>query len=49
MKLHKYSEEQLIKAVKNSTSMRQVLQKLYVIAYGGNYDVFRKAIKYFIS
>ena len=47
MKLHKYSAEQLKIAVENSTSMRQVLQKLNVAAYGGNYDVLRKAIKYF--
>ena len=47
MKLHKYSEEDLRDAVRNSTSMRQVLQKLHVAAYGGNYDVLRKAIAYF--
>ena len=47
MKLHKYSAEQLKIAVEISTSMRQVLQKLNVAAYGGNYDVLRKAIKYF--
>jgi 5-methylcytosine-specific restriction endonuclease McrA len=47
MKLHKYSEEQLRVAVKSSTSLRQVLQKLNVAPYGGNYDVLRKAIKYF--
>ncbi len=47
MKLHKYSEEQLREAVKSSTSKRQVLQKLNVAPYGGNYDVLRKSIKYF--
>ena len=47
MKLRKYSEEQLRKAVKNTTSMRQVLQTLNVAPYGGNYDVLRKAIRYF--
>ena len=47
MKLHKYTEEQLRSAVKTSTSMRQVLQQLNVAAYGGNYDVLRKAIKHF--
>ena len=47
MKLHKYSEEQLIEAVKSSSSMRQVLQKLGVAPYGGNYDVLRKAIRFF--
>ena len=47
MKLHKYSEEQLIEAIKTSSSMRKTLQKLDVAAYGGNYDVLRKAIKHF--
>ena len=47
MKLRKYSEEQLRKAAKNATSMRQVLQTLNVAPYGGNYDVLRKAIRYF--
>jgi hypothetical protein len=46
MKLHKYSKEQLIDAVNTSTSMRQVLLKLNVSPYGGNYDVLRKAIKH---
>jgi hypothetical protein len=47
MKLHKYTLEQLIDAVKISTSMRQVLLTLGVAPYGGNYDVLRKAIKHF--
>ena len=47
MKLHKYSEKQLIAAVKDSSSMRQVLQILGVAPYGGNYDVLRKAIKFY--
>lgn len=47
MKLYKYTKEQLIDAVKQSTSMRQVLQQLNVAAYGGNYDVLKRAIKYF--
>ena len=47
MKLHKYTEEQLKEAVKKSTSYRQVLQRLGVSPYGGNYDVLRKALKYF--
>ena len=47
MKLHKYSIEQLTDAVKSAKSMRQVLIKLNVAAYGGNYDVLRKAIKHF--
>jgi hypothetical protein len=47
MKLHKYSEEQLIEAVKHSTSLRQVLKRLNVAPYGGNYDVLRKALNHF--
>ena len=47
MKLHKYTETQLREAVKTSTSMRQVLQQLNVAAFGGNYDVLRKAIKHY--
>ena len=47
MKLYKYTKQQLEEAVKVSTSMRQVLQLLNVAAYGGNYDVLRKAIKHF--
>ena len=46
MKLHKYTEDQLISAVKNATSMRQVLITLNVAPYGGNYDVLRKALDY---
>jgi len=47
MKLHKYTQSDLIEAVKNSTSKRQVLLRLGVNPYGGNYDVLRKAIKHF--
>ena len=47
MKLHKYSLKELIAAVNNSTSMRQVLIKLNVAPYGGNYDVLRRAIKHY--
>jgi len=47
MKLHKYTPEQLKSAIKSSTSMRQVLIKVNVEPYGGNYDVLRKAIKHF--
>jgi len=47
MKLHKYTVKQLREAVKSSTSMRQVLQQLNVAAYGGNYDVLKKALKHF--
>ena len=47
MKLHKYTNEQLIEAVRTSTSMRQVLRALGVAPYGGNYDVLRKALRHF--
>ena len=47
MKLRKYTERQLAKAVKNSSSLAQTLNKLGVAPYGGNYEVLRKAIKYF--
>ena len=47
MKLRKYSAMQLKLAVKTATSLRQVLQKLNVAPYGGNYDVLKKAIRHF--
>jgi len=47
MKLHKYTESELINAVSISTSMRQTLVNLNVAPFGGNYDVLRKAIKRF--
>jgi len=47
MKLHKYTLEQLQKAVSESVSMRQVLQKLNIKAAGGNYNTLKKAITHF--
>lgn len=47
MKLYKYNEQQLKEAAKTSYSYRQVLIKLGVKPAGGNYDVLRKAVKYF--
>jgi hypothetical protein len=47
MRLHKYNEKQLRDAIATSTSIRQTLIKLGVAPYGGNYDVFRKAVKHF--
>jgi hypothetical protein len=47
MKLLKYTENQLKDAVKNSVSNRQVLQRLNIIAAGGNYHTLKKAIKFF--
>ena len=47
MKLRKYDQSQLREAVKNSTSLRQVLEALGVAPYGGNYEVLRRAIHHF--
>lgn len=47
MNLHKYTIEELREAVKTSYSIRQALMKLNVKPMGGNYDVFRKAVKHF--
>ena len=47
MKLFKYTEKQLREAIKHSSSLRQVLLKLKVAPYGGNYDVLKKAINHF--
>jgi hypothetical protein len=47
MKLRKYDQRQLEDAVKKSTSLRQVLEILGVAPYGGNYEVLRRAIRYF--
>ncbi|MGA9993876.1 MAG: HNH endonuclease signature motif containing protein, partial [Pyrinomonadaceae bacterium] len=47
MKLRKYTERQLAKAIKTSTSLAQTLDKLGVAPYGGNYQVLRRAIDHF--
>jgi hypothetical protein len=47
MKLRKYNQLQLEEAVRNSTSLRQVLEVLGVAPYGGNYEALKKAISYF--
>jgi len=47
MKLYKYTLAQLQSAVRESYSLRQVLIKLDVAAYGGNYAVLKKAIKFY--
>jgi len=47
MKLRKYSESQLRKAITDSTSLAQTLRTLGVAPYGGNYHVLRRAIKHF--
>ncbi len=41
----KYTEEQFIDAVKTSTSIRQVLNKLGLKEAGGNYDISKTRIK----
>lgn len=45
MKTKKYTEQEFIEAVKASHSIRQVLIKLNVQPYGGNYQVAHKNIK----
>jgi len=47
MNLHKYTEEDLRRAIPESTSLRQVLIKLKVAPYGGNYEVLKKDISFF--
>jgi len=47
MKLHKYTLDQLIKAINDSNSLRQVLIKLDVAPYGGNYETLKKAINFY--
>jgi len=47
MKLHKYTLDELKRAIESSVSIRQVLQKLNVKAEGGNYEVFHKAVRHF--
>lgn len=47
MNLKKYTKEQLIEAVKTSISYREVLIKLNVACFGGNYIVLKKAINKF--
>ena len=44
---HSYSESDLKEAVKTSTSLRQVLQKLKVVPAGGNYETTKKRISKF--
>lgn len=47
MKLRKYTLAELKHAVSISLSYRETLQKLNVVAAGGNYQTLKKAIKYF--
>lgn len=47
MKKRSWTEEQLIKAVSTSTSVRQVISKLSLVAAGGNYEQVQKYIRYY--
>jgi len=47
MRRHKYTREQLTEAVRGSASMRQVLTRLNVAPFGGNYDTLRRSLKRF--
>ena len=40
-----YSEQELLEAVKTSTSIRQVLEKLDIVPAGGNYQTTNRRIK----
>jgi hypothetical protein len=42
---YSYTEEELREAVKTSTSIRQVLNKLNIVAAGGNYQTTNRRIK----
>jgi hypothetical protein len=47
MNLKKYKLEDLKKSISSSLSLRETLNKLGVRPHGGNYEVLRKAIKFF--
>lgn len=47
MKLRKYTEKDLRKAVENSTSFAQTLKHLNLVPCGGNYRVLKRAITHF--
>jgi len=47
MKLRKYSRDQLVRAILESRSLRQVLISLNVAPYGGNYETLKKAIAFY--
>ena len=42
---YKYTDQQFIKAVKQSYNIRQVCLKLGIVAYGGNYQVVKRKIE----
>jgi hypothetical protein len=41
----RYTDDQLIEAVQNSTSIRQVLAKLGLVEAGGNYSIVKRKIQ----
>lgn len=45
MKRRRWSDENLVHAIQNSFSIRQVLQKLSLVEAGGNYQQIQKRIK----
>lgn len=45
MKNRKWTDEQLIEAIKSSFSVREALQKLGIIPAGGSYKTFHSAVK----
>lgn len=47
MRRSRFSREVLVQAVRASTSTRQVLERLDVAPYGGNYEVLRRALTRF--
>jgi len=47
VKATKYTKEELEKAIKGSTSMRQAMIKLGIKCYGGNYKTIKRYIKEF--
>jgi 5-methylcytosine-specific restriction endonuclease McrA len=47
MKRSRFGREHLSDAVRGSTSLRQVLLRLNVSPFGGNYDVLRRALRRF--
>jgi hypothetical protein len=43
----KWTQQQLIEAVKKSTSVRQVIKKIGLIEAGGNYEQIKKYIDFY--
>lgn len=46
MKSRRYTDDELIQAVQQSFSIRQVLKKLKLAPYGGNYVTIKRAIHF---